>query len=208
MRTSGVVPVTGKPPFYDRVNRGKQGIYDDIIQNSPDFSLSQFASCSEHAVDFINVALAKAAVNRVTISQMLDHPWIKNMTAEEVDNSKQLDMSKNLAIFAKTTSFQSGICSILANMLSHSNDLSDLNKMFIQWDTSQDGYLSYEELRQNMTQITSLFQIDEPDVLKLMKAADTNGDGQVDYQEFVTAAFNKEKLINENNLRSIFKMFD
>ena len=23
--------LTGKPPFYDRTNRGKQGIYDDII---------------------------------------------------------------------------------------------------------------------------------------------------------------------------------
>ena len=142
------------------------------------------------------------------ISQMLNHPWIKNMATEAVDNSKQLDMSNNLAIFAKTTSFQSGICSILANMLSHSNDLRDLNKMFVQWDTSQDGYLSYEELSQNMTQITGHFGMNEPDVLKLMKAADTNGDGSVDYQEFVTAAFNKEKLINEKNLKAIFKMFD
>lgn len=138
--------MTGKPPFYDRTNRGKQGIYDDIIKNEADFSLTQFQSCSAEALDFIKKALVKKAINRVEISQLLNHPWIKNMATEEVDNSMQLDMSNNLAIFAKTTSFQSGICSILANMLSHANDLTDLNKMFVQWDTSQDGYLSYDEL--------------------------------------------------------------
>lgn len=42
----------------------------------------------------------------------------------------------------------------------------------------------------------------------MMKKADTNGDGNVDYSEFLTAAFDKVKLITEPNLEKAFKIFD
>ena len=80
--------------------------------------------------------------------------------------------------------------------------------MFVQWDTSQDGQLSFDELRENMADISNLFQLSEPDVLKMLQAADTNGDGHVDYSEFLTAAFDKQKLISEPNLVKAFQIFD
>jgi len=46
-----------------------------------------------------------------------------------------------------------------------------------------------------MTEITTFFNLDEPDVTRMMEAADVNGDGQVDYTEFITAAFDKQKLL-------------
>ncbi len=83
-------------------------------------------------------------------------------------------------------------------------DLKELNKMFVQWDTSQDGQLSYDELKENMAEICALFQMDAPDVEKLMQAADTNQDGQVDYTEFITAAFDKQKLLSNANIKRAF----
>ena len=56
-------------------------------------------------------------------------------------------------------------------------DLKDLKKMFVQWDTSQDGQLSRDELKQNMDEISAAFGMSEMDVEDLMLAADTNGDG-------------------------------
>ena len=84
----------------------------------------------------------------------------------------------------------------MANMMTNTNDLAELREMFTKWDTSNDGHLSVDELRENMSEICSVFNLDMPDAEKLMKAADTNGDGQVDYAEFIAAAFDKEKLIN------------
>jgi len=53
-----------------------------------------------------------------------------------------------------------------------------------------------------------MFNLDEADVMKMMKAADANGDGNVDYAEFLTAAFDKHKLLSEKNLQRAFKIFD
>ena len=46
-----------------------------------------------------------------------------------------------------------------------------------------------------MSEITSFFNLNEPDVRKMMEAADVNNDGQIDYTEFITAAFDKQKLL-------------
>jgi Ca2+-binding EF-hand superfamily protein len=37
---------------------------------------------------------------------------------------------------------------------------------------------------------------------------DTNHDGKIDYGEFITAAVNRSRLLNEANLDIAFKMFD
>ena len=42
----------------------------------------------------------------------------------------------------------------------------------------------------------------------MMQAADVNGDGLIDYGEFVTAAADINKIISEPNIQAVFKIFD
>lgn len=42
----------------------------------------------------------------------------------------------------------------------------------------------------------------------MLKAVDVNGDGQIDYAEFLTAAFRKDVLLQSQNLRAAFQMID
>ena len=42
----------------------------------------------------------------------------------------------------------------------------------------------------------------------MMRAADVNGDGHIDYAEFVSAAIDTTKLLSEPNLETAFKIFD
>lgn len=48
--------------------------------------------------------------------------------------------------FAKISSFQSGVCSVLANLVTQSEDLHELREVFVSWDTNHDGFLSLDEL--------------------------------------------------------------
>jgi len=41
-----------------------------------------------------------------------------------------------------------------------------------------------------------------------MKALDKDGNGMIDYTEFITAAIDKAAIINKNNLRAAFNMID
>ena len=42
----------------------------------------------------------------------------------------------------------------------------------------------------------------------MLKAADVNGDGRIDYTEFIAAAFQKDLLLSTENLRAAFNMID
>jgi len=83
-----------------------------------------------------------------------------------------------------------------------------LREMFQKWDINNDGSLSQDEVTTNMAEVAGLFNLDEPDVLALLRAADSNKDGHISYDEFLTAAFDKHKLLNEDNLKKVFSMLD
>jgi len=119
-----------------------------------------------------------------------------------------LNLGANLAAFAKTTAFQSGVCSVLANLVTKAEDLKELREVFVSWDTNHDGNLSLGELKANMKEITTFFNLDEPDVRRMMQAADTDNSGSIDYTEFLTAAFDKQKLLSQANIRRAFDMLD
>ena len=59
-----------------------------------------------------------------------------------------------------------------------------------------------------MGDIMEIFHIDEEDWGKMVNAMDTDGDGKIDYTEFITAAYNREMLLSQQNLQIAFKMFD
>jgi len=103
---------------------------------------------------------------------------------------------------------QSGVCSILANLIMQTEELRELGKVFVSWDTNKDGRVSLSELESNMKDITSYFNLDQPDVQKLMDALDADKDGYIDYTEFITGAIDKKKLLTVENLRKAFSLLD
>ena len=80
--------------------------------------------------------------------------------------------------------------------------------MFLRLDSSQDGFLSVEELQEGMGQVLGLMRAGSQDWHELVHQLDTNHDGKIDYGEFITAAVNRAKLLNSENLRIAFNLFD
>lgn len=196
--------VTGSPPFF---GNSKDEIYHNI-QKQP-LKFQNESLLSKDCIDFIKMCLQKNAKNRPTVDEMFDHPWIKNnVSAAHIDQKIQIDISKNLASFRKTTAFQSGVLSFIANLQTSADELKDLKNMFIKLDSSRDGYLQKEELEEGFADTFGIFRAEAIDYDELMQSMDTDGDGRIDYTEFITAAFNRQKLVNEKNLEIAFKIFD
>ena len=59
-----------------------------------------------------------------------------------------------------------------------------------------------------MQEVTEFFHLEAPDIIRMMRSADTSGDGKIDYTEFMTAAFKKQTLVQEENLKKAFEIFD
>ena len=66
-------------PFKDSMKikgQGKQGIFNDIIVNEPDYSgMQQF---SHEAMEFVKSALTKNASARSSIAELLESSWMRN----------------------------------------------------------------------------------------------------------------------------------
>lgn len=71
-----------------------------------------------------------------------------------------------------------------------------------------DGVLTESEISENMAEICSYFNMEEPDVRKILRSTDTDKNGEIDFTEFLTAAFDKRKLLSEENLKRAFDFFD
>ena len=61
--------------------------------------------------------------------------------------------------------------------------------MFLKFDANNDGFLTLEELKDGYADIAQILNVDEPDVEEMLRGADLDGDGKIDYTEFIAAAF-------------------
>lgn len=61
---------------------------------------------------------------------------------------------RNISQFKRTTSFQSGIISLMANLGSGSEDLDMLKKMFNQLDSDKNGTLTINEIRRGIDEVS------------------------------------------------------
>ena len=49
--------------------------------------------------------------------------WLKHQRKGTLAEESKLNISANFAAFSKTTTFQAGICSIIANLMTKAEDL-------------------------------------------------------------------------------------
>ena len=81
-------------------------------------------------------------------------------------------------------------------MQTKAEELADVREMFIKLDTDNNGFLTLEELEAGLNDLCAIFHIDTPDVRDMLRSADNNGDGRIDYTEFIAAAFKKDLLLS------------
>lgn len=75
--------------------------------------------------------------------------------------------------------------------------------MFIALDKNGDGSLSLDELKIGLGKMEN-----GETLLELLKAADTDNSGQIDYTEFIAATLDAQVYMKANYLRTAFDMFD
>ena len=123
-------------------------------------------------------------------------------------------MANNLKEFSRASGFQKLVLSILASLKVQQEELNDLRNIFLTLDVNKDGSLSHDELNSGLKNLVcfELFQDHEKGqedcVRDVMNRCDLDGDGRIDYQEFIQAAINHRAMLNKENIKIAFNIFD
>lgn len=80
--------------------------------------------------------------------------------------------------------------------------------MFHNFDTDGDGVITLHEIHEGLKKVFGDVKGSMVIFEEIIRSLDLNGNGAIDYTEFLTAASNKESLLCEINLRLAFNMFD
>lgn len=89
------------------------------------------------------------------------------------------------------------------------DDLNEYVKLFNQLDKDHGGFISKEELKNGLKMAPkSITTPDDEEWDQILDGIDIDGDGQIDFTEFIAAAYDKTKLLNEANIKIAFDMLD
>lgn len=193
--------LSGVPPFWAETEKG---IFDAILEGVIDFESDPWPSISNSAKDLVRRMLTQDPKKRITSVQVLDHPWIRE-DGEASDKPIDSAVLSRMKQFRAMNKLKKLALKVIAESLSE-EEIKGLKAMFVNMDTDKSGSITYEELKTGLARLGS--KLSEVEVKQLMEAADVDGNGTIDYIEFITATMHRHKLERDEHLYKAFRHFD
>ena len=166
-----------------------------VARGKFDFDGEEWDEISKEAKDLIKKLICKPE-KRLTAGEALGHKWFKKaLKGEEKDKHKFKGIK--LARFKKfNKSSKLAKAAITAITVQTSpDDIKDLKALFMQLDINNDGSITYDELHKGLKDYENGDMI-----LELMKSADTDGSGEINYTEFLAATIDASLVMKKETL--------
>ncbi|KAL6870986.1 hypothetical protein ACP4OV_014834 [Aristida adscensionis] len=194
--------LAGEPPFWAE---NENGIFTAILRGQVDLASDPWPSISPGAKDLVRKMLNINPKERLTALQVLDHPWIKE-DGDAPDTPLDNVVLNRLKQFRAMNQFKKAALRIIAGCLSE-EEITGLKEMFKNMDKDNSGTITLEELKNGLAR-QGTTKLSDTEIQQLMEAADADGNGLIDYEEFVTATVHMNKLDREEHLYTAFQYFD
>mmetsp|Transcript_17647 Transcript_17647/g.40860 ORF Transcript_17647/g.40860 Transcript_17647/m.40860 type:complete len:625 (+) Transcript_17647:115-1989(+) len=188
------VLLTGRNPFDVSENDYKvvQAVLDFVDLSSVRAQVARDPTSprlSREAWDFCQRLIAKDPLKRLTAEEALEHPWLQKYTA-----ATPLQAFGSNHVLQSFRAYEEApaivrCCLFLIVARQKVPDLERLGETFLRLDKDGNGRLSKEELEEGMGDVTQTVDgVDEPcNVEFIMRAADLDHSGDLDFSEFAAA---------------------
>ena len=194
----------GYPPFNAESD---ELILEKIKKGKFSFPPEEWDSVSPLAKDLVTKMLEFHPSKRLSANEALTHKWLVSNNTKTVDKNLSIKCLKNMKKFHAERKLQQSSLTYIVNNLLSKEEKNDLLELFQQFDTNGDGVLTKEEILHGYQTIMP-FDYAEREVQRIMTEVDIDKSGTIDYNEFVLATINKQKLLNKEKLEATFRMFD
>ena len=138
---------------------------------------------------------------------MLLHPWFSHYEEKiKMDISVAKSAFENMKRFKRNKKFEHATIGFIINQLVSKEDRADLLNQFLFMDKNKDGVLTKEEIIESYRNVYGTI---DPDVVEnIIKSIDLDGNGVIDYHEFLNCTMNRNKILSKKNLEYAFNSFE
>ena len=184
----------GKYPFY---GSSEEEITKKILVGNFNFDNDNFKNVSDNAKDLIKKCLIHDKNKRITVKDALKHEFfageidINNIFEDKIDTKNVLINLKNNS--RKISKFYQTVLAFLSYNFADKEELKKLRKIFYKIDLNLDGKLSKEELF--LAYKEAGIKINKEELEKLINLIDFDGNGSIEYEEFIRVTLPKEQLL-------------
>ncbi|XP_021772090.1 calcium-dependent protein kinase 8-like [Chenopodium quinoa] len=191
----------GVPPFWAET---EQGVAQAIIRSAVDFKRDPWPKVSDNAKDLVKKMLDPDPERRLTAQGVLEHPWLQNIK-KAPNVSLGETVKARLKQFSVMNKLKKKALKVIAEHLS-TEEVAGIKEAFDAMDTGKTGKINLDQLRVGLQKLGH--HIPDADLQILMDAADVDGNGTLNYGEFVAVSVHIRKMANDEHLHRAFSFFD
>ncbi|KAL1290547.1 CDPK-related kinase 5 [Arachis ipaensis] len=195
----------GSRPFWART---ESGIFRAVLKADPSFDEAPWPSLSTEAKDFVKRLLNKDPRKRISASQALSHPWIRNYNNVKV--SLDLLIFKLMKIYMRSSSLRKAALRALSKTLT-ADELYYLREQFALLEPSKNGSISLENISKALMKhaTDAMKESRIPDFLASLNPLQYR---RMDFEEFCAAALSVHQLEAldrwEQHARCAYELFE
>merc|ERR1719487_1452513 len=196
------VLLCGYPPFYGDTDAD---VLAKVRLGNFSFNAADWRSVSEDAKSLIRHLLKMNPRDRYSAEQALNHVWVRNKAPKAQNVSLQNSLVENLRGFRSQNKLKKAALHVIASQLGESQ-IKALRDTFMRLDGNGDGLLTSAEMREGL-QACGLKEI-PADLQQILQEVDSDGNGVIDYTEFLAATLDKKVYMAEDVCWQPFRIFD
>ena len=193
------IMLCGYPPF---IGKDEEEVFEANLKGEYDFNDKVWDTVSDEAKDLISKILVPEK-ERLTPKEWLSQPWVKNAAKQEVNAETQGIFVQRMKQFQSASKLKKAILSYLASRVSE-EEIKENIKMFNQIDKNHDGYITMKELQKGLIGKDK----DPKEIETIMRSVDTDGNGAINFNEFIAATLDASIYKDYEKLEKAFNFFD
>ena len=198
------IMLCGYPPFNGATD---DEIFEKVRIGEFDYPKEEWDHISKDARDLVEHMLTLEPKKRFSALQALAHPWFKKYKDKAVTNrSLSKNVLNNMKKFKNSSRLEQAAIGVIVNQIVSKEERKELLRQFQDWDKNGDGVLSRKEIIDGYKKTYGT--VDENEIDNMIHVIDLDGNGVIDYNEFLNCAINKDKILSNERLEVAFKAFD
>ena len=200
--------IVGRAPFD---GADDEEIIQNIRKGKYNSEHKKLVASSPEVQDLVKKLLQVDVKKRLSAMEALKHPWFKKFNGKSIysniDKEKIKMYLERLRHYEINYKFQQMVWLFIVHNVPDTSETKDILKIFRLFNENDDGKLSKNELYNGLIKYFNKGDIDNEidDLLLLLDGANL---GYIEYEEFLGACMDKNKLLSEEHLTYAFNFFD